>query len=69
MKTRTSFGFIVLGTAEVEGLYRPPSPGEQVQIDEYRDRYKKAMGVGDPHGLHFFPLDGELTAVWLPQEE
>ena len=69
MRARTTFGFIVLGEAEVSGRYRPPTLDEQVFIDEYRGAYKKAK-QREPHGLHFLYLGtDELTALRLPLED
>ncbi len=66
---RMSFGFIC-PDVELQAVQRRPTIDEQVVIDAYRDRYKKAMERA-PHGLHYIPFPGveESIAVWLPLEE
>jgi hypothetical protein len=63
-----SFGFICT-EEDFNAVQTRPSSEEQVVIDDYRDRYKEAMGY-HPHGFHYilFPGVEETVCVWLPIE-
>lgn len=65
---RMSFGFICTGE-NFSAIQTRPTPEEQVVIDDYRERYKEAMGH-EAHGFHYFPFPGveETVCVWLPIE-
>jgi hypothetical protein len=63
-----SFGFVCT-EENFYAVQRRPSADEQVVIDDYREKYKEAMGY-QPHGFHYFPFPGEpeTVCVWLPIE-
>ena len=62
--TLKRYGNIVSGE-EVIGVQRDPSQEEQRVINEYRQKFKEAMGY-PPHGLHYLPF---LGGVWLPPKD
>lgn len=62
-----SFGFVITdpesyGTA----ASRRPTTTEQMEINTYRERYKRAFGVA-PEGIHCIPSANGM-AVFLPSE-
>lgn len=61
-----SFGFIITDPESYgSAASRRPTTLEQVEINTYRERYKRAMGTA-PEGIHVLPFTN--TAVFLPTE-
>jgi hypothetical protein len=58
---RYRHGFICT-EERTEAVQRRPTSAEGEVLDEYRRRYREAVGYA-PHGLHYLPMPGEAETV------